>query len=123
MQTPSCSRDRSRFTTAAYAVAIVFSSFQIVTAAFSPLSSGVVRAVHVGFLLLMTFVLMPPLGRRWLGWVVGGSRFAIELVSLDLRGGVDPARGGADGLGHGRLASLDCAGVRGDAARMGIACR
>ena len=52
---------------AAYAIAIVFSAFQIYTAAYSPLSSGVVRAVHVGFLLLMTFVLLPPLGRRWLG--------------------------------------------------------
>jgi TRAP transporter 4TM/12TM fusion protein len=64
---------------AAYAIAIVFSTFQIYTAAYSPLSSGVVRAVHVGFLLLMTFVLLPPLGRRWLGWVLGAIAFAIGL--------------------------------------------
>ncbi len=38
-------------------VAIAFSAFQIYTAAFSPLSSSVVRAVHVGFLLLMVFLL------------------------------------------------------------------
>jgi TRAP transporter 4TM/12TM fusion protein len=63
----------------AYAVAILFSTFQIVTAAYSPLSSTVVRAVHVGFLLLMTFVLLPPLGRKWLGWTVGALAFAIGL--------------------------------------------
>ena len=37
------------------------------------------RAVHVGFLLLMTFVLLPPLGRKWLGWAVGAVAFAIGL--------------------------------------------
>ena len=37
------------------AVAIAFSTFQIITAAFSPLSSSIVRAVHVGFLLLLIF--------------------------------------------------------------------
>src|SRR5512134_1721959 len=64
---------------AAYAIAIVFSVFQIYTAAYSPLSSSVVRAVHVGFLLLMTFVLLPPLGRRWLGWALGAIAFVIGL--------------------------------------------
>jgi TRAP transporter 4TM/12TM fusion protein len=39
----------------------------------------VVRAVHVGFLLLMTFVLLPPLGRKWLGWALGAIAFAIGL--------------------------------------------
>src|SRR5690242_7441164 len=60
-------------------VAVAFSTFQIVTAAFSPLSSAVVRAVHVGFLLLVTFVLYPPLGRRPIGWVVGAAAFAAGL--------------------------------------------
>ena len=64
---------------AAYVVAIIFSAFQIYTAAYSPLSSGVVRAIHVGFLLLMTFVLLPPLGRKWLGWAFGAIAFAIGL--------------------------------------------
>ncbi len=63
----------------AYAVAVVFSAFQIITAAYSPLSSTVVRAVHVGFLLLMTFVLLPPLGRRWIGWTLGTIAFVIGL--------------------------------------------
>lgn len=42
--------------------AIAFSVFQLVTAAFSPLSSTVVRALHVGFLLLLTFLLYPMRG-------------------------------------------------------------
>ncbi|HEX5640400.1 MAG TPA: TRAP transporter permease [Burkholderiaceae bacterium] len=67
------------FTPAVYAVAVAFSTFQIVTAAFSPISSTVVRAVHVGFLLLMTFLLMPPAGRRWLGWIVGGVGFVFSF--------------------------------------------
>ncbi len=52
-------------------VAVVFSVFQIVTAAYSPLSSQVVRAVHVGFLLVITFVLYPPMARPLLGWGLG----------------------------------------------------
>jgi TRAP transporter 4TM/12TM fusion protein len=57
-------------------VAVVFSAFQIVTAAFSPLSSMVVRSVHVGFLLLLTFVLRAPSGVRPLGWAIGALAFA-----------------------------------------------
>ena len=56
---------------ALFLVAIVFSIFQVVTAAFSPLSSMVVRAMHVGFLLLLAFVLHPPARARPLGWLVG----------------------------------------------------
>lgn len=57
-------------------IALLFSSFQIVTAAFSPLSSQVVRAIHVGFVLLMVFVLHPGWragagGWRPLGWALG----------------------------------------------------
>jgi TRAP transporter 4TM/12TM fusion protein len=68
-----------RFTRAVFAIAIAFSTFQIITAAFSPISSTVVRAVHVGFLLLMTFLLMPPFRQRWLGWIVGGVGFVISF--------------------------------------------
>lgn len=38
-------------------IAIAFSFFQIVTAGFSPISSIVLRSVHVGFLILLTFLL------------------------------------------------------------------
>ncbi len=67
------------FVGALFWVAIVFSTFQIVTAAFSPLSSSVVRAVHVGFLLLVTFALFPPLKVKALGWIVGGVAFVAGL--------------------------------------------
>lgn len=60
-------------------VAVAFSVFQIVTAAFSPLSSTVVRAVHVGFLLLVTYALYPPLRQQWLGWGIGAVAFATGL--------------------------------------------
>ncbi|HXH02850.1 MAG TPA: TRAP transporter permease [Candidatus Competibacteraceae bacterium] len=43
---------------AAFAIAVAFSTFQLWTAAFSPLSSIIVRSVHVGFLLLLTFTLI-----------------------------------------------------------------
>jgi TRAP transporter 4TM/12TM fusion protein len=65
------------FGRALFAVAVVFSIFQIITAAFSPLSSMVVRAMHVGFLLLLTFALHPLARLKWLGWLVG----AVALVT------------------------------------------
>ncbi len=41
------------------AVALLFSSYQLVVAAFAPLSSLIMRALHVGFLLLLVFLLYP----------------------------------------------------------------
>jgi TRAP transporter 4TM/12TM fusion protein len=73
--------------TATFWIALAFSCFQLITAAFSPLSSQVVRAMHVGFVLLLIFTLYPPwdehnrlatLG-RWLGWVLGVSGFVTGL--------------------------------------------
>ncbi len=55
-------------------IAVAFSSFQVYTAAFSPMSSQVIRAIHVGFVLLMVFTLYPDfLGKRrpMLGWLLG----------------------------------------------------
>ncbi len=68
-------------------VALFFSSFQIITAAFSPLSSQVVRAVHVGFVLLLIFTLFPPFEDsdrhaakgRTLGWLLGLTGFVFSL--------------------------------------------
>ncbi|MDN6883513.1 TRAP transporter permease [Variovorax sp. CAN2819] len=71
--------DPAAFSGALFWVAVAFSVFQIVTAAFSPLSSSVVRAVHVGFLLLLAFVLYPPLRQRWLGWCIGAAAFATGI--------------------------------------------
>ena len=36
-------------------IAVAFSTFQIVTATFSPLPSQIVRSVHVGFLMIVVF--------------------------------------------------------------------
>lgn len=58
-----------------YWVAVAFSSFQIWTAAYSPISSQVTRSIHVGFVLLMIFSLYS--GTRFLksgkalGWLLG----------------------------------------------------
>ena len=41
------------------AAALLFSTYQLCIAAFSPLSSLITRSVHVGFLLLLVFVLYP----------------------------------------------------------------
>jgi len=68
-------------------IALAFSSFQLITAAFSPLSSQVVRAVHVGFVLLLIFALNPPFEfstrhatkGRALGWVLGLTGFVFSL--------------------------------------------
>ncbi len=63
-------------------IAVAFSAFQIVTAAFSPLPSLVVRSLHVGFLLLLTFALFPALrsarpADRAIGWLLGLSGFVL----------------------------------------------
>ncbi|MDK9713497.1 MAG: TRAP transporter permease [Sulfuritalea sp.] len=41
------------------AIALAFSSYQLIVAAFHPLSSLVIRSLHVGFLLCITFILYP----------------------------------------------------------------
>ncbi len=81
-------RPSSQLRGAIFAVAIAFSSFQLWMAAFHPLSSQVIRAIHVGFVLLMIFILYPPLqGRqggaarlgRMLGWTLGLIGFVFSL--------------------------------------------
>ena len=52
---------------AAFAVAVAFSAFQVWTAAVSPLASQIVRAVHVGFLLALLFLLNAAEGRGRVG--------------------------------------------------------
>ncbi len=65
-------------------IAIAFSCYQIWMAAFHPLSSQVIRAIHVGFVLLMIFTLFPPAGGKnglWraLGWLLGIAGFLTGL--------------------------------------------
>ena len=44
-------------------VALAFSTYQLFVAAFSPLSSLVTRSLHVGFLMLLAFLIYPA-GRK-----------------------------------------------------------
>lgn len=68
---------------ALFYVALLFSIFQIVTAAFHPVSSQVLRAVHVGFLLLVVFLCFPMRGQSqpWqpLAWLLGLSGMATAI--------------------------------------------
>ncbi|MBI4756715.1 MAG: TRAP transporter permease [Betaproteobacteria bacterium] len=75
-------RERDTQARILFYVGVAFSTFQIVTAAFSPLPSTVVRAIHVGFLLLMTFGLLQGLTARarpqpWLSWPLGVAGFVL----------------------------------------------
>ncbi len=72
-------------------IAIAFSTFQIVTAAYSPLSSLPVRSIHVGFLLLMVFALYAAMDRgnpvkMALAWAMGGISFILSLYHLAFEG-------------------------------------
>lgn len=68
----------------AYWIGIVFAIFQLYVAAFNYLPSQVVRGVHVGFLVLLTFGLIgnftakSDFGRA-LGWLIGGAGFLCGL--------------------------------------------
>lgn len=68
----------------AYWIGIAFATFQLYVAAFNYLPSQVVRGVHVGFLLLLTFGLIgnftarSDLGRA-LGWAIGAAGFFCGL--------------------------------------------
>ena len=69
---------------AVFLIAVLFSIFQIWTAAFNPLSSLVVRSIHVGFLLLMTYALFgfrqeERRGIPWYDWLLGITAFALGL--------------------------------------------
>ena len=63
-QDPHAAPHGRPLTGALFWVAIAFSSYQIWMASFHPLSSQVIRAIHVGFVLLMIFALYPPFGQR-----------------------------------------------------------
>jgi len=65
------------------AVALLFSTYQLIVAAFHPLSSLVIRSLHVGFLLAMTFLLYPGLksGKLssipWHDWLLAAGGFGL----------------------------------------------
>ena len=68
-----------------FAIGVAFALFQLWTATFNPLSSLVVRSVHVGFLLLMAFLLIGARdgGKRdrvpYYDWFLGGIAFLLGL--------------------------------------------
>ncbi len=74
------------------AIALTFSTYQLVVAAFHPLSSLVMRSIHVGFLLLLTFLLFPPSphGRLtrvpWYDWLLAGIGFSFGLYQWAFEG-------------------------------------
>ncbi len=74
---------------AAFAIGVVFSLFQVWTAALSPLSSIVVRSLHVGFLLLMIFILFSARRGRgtrsrvpWYDWVFAVTGFVLGFYHM-----------------------------------------
>src|SRR5947207_10788726 len=67
------------------AAALVFSTYHLFIAAFSPLSSLVTRSLHVGFLLLLSFLIYPigrSADRRKIAWydaILAGLGFALAF--------------------------------------------
>lgn len=65
------------------AFALVFSFYQLIVAAFSPLSSQVIRSLHVGFLMMLAFMIFPmtraAVGKKipWYDWVLALTGFAL----------------------------------------------
>ncbi|MGE0659374.1 MAG: TRAP transporter permease [Reyranellaceae bacterium] len=66
-------------------IGVVFSLYQIYTAAYSPLSSLVMRSLHVGFLLLLAFLLHRATRGAdrssvpWYDWILGIAAFALSF--------------------------------------------
>jgi TRAP transporter 4TM/12TM fusion protein len=74
-----------------FGIALTFAVWQIYIAAYAPLSSVVLRAIHVGFLLLMVFGLSAakagrPLALRAADWVFGIAAFLTGLYQLVFEG-------------------------------------
>ncbi len=67
------------------AVALTFSTYQLIVAGFSPLSSLVMRSLHVGFLLALTFLIYPAFkgGKltaiAWYDWLLAAIGFALSF--------------------------------------------
>ena len=50
---------------AIFAIALLFSLFQVYTATFNPIGTQIVRAIHVGFLVLLVMLMLPGRFRYW----------------------------------------------------------
>ena len=66
-----------------FGIALAFAIFQLYNAALSPLSSLVLRSMHVAFLLLLAFAVYPARKRAprervpWNNWLLGAAAFAL----------------------------------------------
>ena len=74
-----------------FLIALTFSCWQIYIAAYAPLSSLILRAIHVGFLLLMVYGLSAakpgrPLALRAFDWICGIAAFATGLYQWVFEG-------------------------------------
>ncbi|MDQ5878586.1 MAG: hypothetical protein QG638_1318, partial [Pseudomonadota bacterium] len=74
-------------------VALCFSTYQLFVAAFHPFSSLVTRSLHVGFLLLLTFLIYPATkkgarhgGIAWWEWALAATAFALSLYQWVFEG-------------------------------------
>ncbi|NMM25986.1 MAG: TRAP transporter permease [Glaciimonas sp.] len=67
------------------AAALTFSTYQLIVAGFHPLSSLTIRSLHVGFLLLLTFLIYPACksGKltsvAWHDWLLGMTGFGLSF--------------------------------------------
>lgn len=67
------------------ALTLCFSTYQLIVAAFHPLSSLVIRSLHVGFLLMITFILYPAVKHgklgsvAWYDWMLSAAGFTLAL--------------------------------------------
>ena len=81
------------------AVALAFSAYQLVVAAYAPLSSLPTRSIHVGFLLALAFLIHPVAGwadRHRIAWydaLLAAVAFALALYHLVFEADLDPALG------------------------------
>ena len=67
------------------AAALAFSTYQLIVAAFHPLSSLTIRSLHVGFLLMLTFLIYPAFksGKLtsvvWYDWLLAATGFGLSF--------------------------------------------
>jgi TRAP transporter 4TM/12TM fusion protein len=70
------------------AIALIFSSYQLIVAAFHPFSSIVIRSLHVGFLVALAFLFYPIAAKSdrkrvaWYDWIIAATGFAIGLYHM-----------------------------------------
>ena len=99
------------------AAALGFSVYQLDVAAFSPLSSQVTRSLHVGFLLLLTYLLYPATKKAnlariaWHDAAVGVAAFALGFYHWIFEADLVARAGDRCRIGHVHTDGLDARGA------------